>query len=261
MARSPRTREDVPWSQERGEQLRSEARRQFLIAVRLLETDRDEAEQHARRCLALAQQAFHWLDDGPLEGEAHADLHKYGKWTRENVSTGCYLKWTGSEYEETCPVTLAHLRFGFSIGFTGNRICSICDSDISECSHEPGTWYDVRGGSRSDGLCRICDEPDCSSHQEGTTYRVDCIVRVTIGQIHEISLVRRPRQPEARLLAKPVEMEKLKEFFGPQFRIGMPVSCDHCLNECSGFVEMDHGSGDHFEEYIPQGGSSVMDHP
>ena len=244
-----RTREDVPWTVERGEQLRAAARRDFSIAQRLAISDTAAADAHARLALANARSAFDWLEDTDLADRAHDELHRYGRWVRENLAEGCSLNWTGTGYEQRCPVSLAHRRFGFSIGFTGDRICSLCGDDVSECKHLPGEWYDVDGGEIGD-RCRVCAEPDCSEHIPGVSYRASCTVIVTTGRIHEISLVRRPKQPEARLTAIPMSSAALRSALGPQFKPGMRVSCDQCLSPCAGFSELP--GGDHVESYLPE---------
>jgi hypothetical protein len=41
-------------------------------------------------------------------------------------------------------------------------------------------------------------------------------------------------QPEARLTELPVSTADLRQAFGPEFNVGMPVSCDRCLGDCEG---------------------------
>lgn len=57
--------------------------------------------------------------------------------------------------------------------------------------------------------------------------------------VREISFVSRPAGVTTRLLGIPVDNADLVEAFGPEFEVGMPVSCDKCLNGCWGFNEFD----------------------
>jgi hypothetical protein len=59
----------------------------------------------------------------------------------------------------------------------------------------------------------------------------------------EISIVRRPVEPEARLSALPVSTDDLVSEFGPGFKPGMEVSCNRCLSDCWGFEELPMFSG------------------
>ncbi len=62
-----------------------------------------------------------------------------------------------------------------------------------------------------------------------------------IEALREVSLVRRPAFPEARLNELPaVPAADFVKKFGPQFRPGMPVFCDLCLGQCPGFDELPH---------------------
>lgn len=231
--------EVVPHVIETGNGKRTRAKRLFGQAVVLTGLDDREAEEKIREALATAASAFYWLEGTELEEQAHEELHKYGAYAREHLSTGCRLRWTGSSYESTCPVKVAHKRFGFSIGFVGNRLCSICRQDVSECEHLPGRLYEVEGGHDDEGRCTACAQADCSSHPGGERHRVRAHVLITEATMHEVSLVSRPKQPDARLSALPVDTEALQAALGPAFRPGMPVNCDACRFECHGFDELD----------------------
>jgi len=58
-----------------------------------------------------------------------------------------------------------------------------------------------------------------------------------IEVLREVSFVRRPAQPEARLVELPISTEALRTALGPGFKVGMPVSCDKCLGECEGIED------------------------
>jgi len=129
-----------------------------------------------------------------------------------------------------------------SIGFTAQRLCSLCGEDISECPHMPGTAYLVPGGIGPGGICPVCLSETCEEHDAAHTYRVSAIARVVSADLHEVSLVDRPVQPEARLVSIPLPTGKLQDALGPGFVPGMPVSCDKCLSGCWGFTTLSlHG--------------------
>lgn len=226
--------EDTPWPIEHGTELRRQAKKQFGRGVRLTGLDDDEAEESLRTALATAASAFNWLEGSDFEVDAHDDLHRYGRYTRENNPSGCELGWTGSGYEHRCPVAIAHKRIGFSIGFTGQRFCSICDADLSECEHTPGRFYDVVGRTDDSGQCVVCRKDHCTEHTVGETYRARAAGVIRQAEIHEVSLVAMPKQPDARLAAIPIDTARLQERLGPGFKIGMRVSCDQCLQPCPG---------------------------
>jgi hypothetical protein len=56
--------------------------------------------------------------------------------------------------------------------------------------------------------------------------------------------------PDARLEAIPFPLERLQEALGPNFRAGMRVSCEKCLEPCSGLEKLEGGL--HAEQYIPK---------
>ena len=219
---------------------RTEANRQFARARRLLGYSHSGADTAARSALDRAARAFWWSEDTPLEDEQHQLMHKIGRWTRRNL--GCELHFDGSGYVQRCPVAIAHKRFGTSIGFTAKRICSLCDQDLSECEHLQDRMYWVRGGPQGDTPCRVCLEASCS-HRTDRLYRARVVSIVKdVEALRELSLVRRPAFPEARLTELPaVPAEEFVKKFGPEFRPGMEVVCDQCLGQCSGFDELPDG--------------------
>jgi hypothetical protein len=58
------------------------------------------------------------------------------------------------------------------------------------------------------------------------------------AELREASVVSRPANPEARLVGLPIDSQRLVSFLGHGFQIGMPLSCDTCLEECGGFDEL-----------------------
>ena len=219
---------------------RAEANRHFASAKRLIGQNRRGAEREARLAIDRVTRAFWWAEDTELEDRQHELMHTIGRWVRENV--GCNLEFDEGRYARTCPIDIAHKRIGLSIGFTARRLCSICGDDLSECPHRRGHSYWVRGGTTAARRCPVCieddrRETDPCTHRNDRLYRVSVAACVTRMRGREVSWVRRPANPEARLSAIPVRTETLIERFGPAFEVGQPVRCDKCLGSCWGFVE------------------------
>jgi hypothetical protein len=119
--------------------------------------DRDAAEREARCALQLYARSLDWAEGTPSEDDAHHAMDAAGKWVR--TTFGCRLNREGTTYTETCPVSLAHNRIGFSIGGSATRICSLCGEDLSECEHLPGTAYIVPYGGSALSRCSHVDDP------------------------------------------------------------------------------------------------------
>ena len=218
---------------------RAAANKHFAEAKRLLATDRAEAESQARAAIDAATRGFWRAEETSLEEPMHLLMHRVGRWTRQRF--GCFLHFDGKGYEQRCPLAIAQKRMGFSIGFTAQRICSICGGDLSECPHIRGRAYWVRGGRGPTGRCPVCMQEDCE-HDAETLYRASVTSIIHEMRGRELSIVRRPAFPEARMLAQPVSTADLASHLGKNFRPGMEVSCDLCLGECRGIEEIDFDS-------------------
>ena len=214
---------------------RAAANLHFTTAKRLAGHSGKEAESEARQAIRAIVRAFWRAEDTDLEDDQHELMHEIGRWTREHF--GCHLHVDGQSYEQRCPIAIAHKRMGFSPGFTSKRICSICGDDLSECPHIRGRTYWVRGGPAPTGSCPVCMNQQCR-HRPNRLYRVAVVSIITDVQAREVSIVDRPAQPEARLLALPVSTERLARTLGPRFQPGMQVSCDKCLEACPGIEEV-----------------------
>jgi hypothetical protein len=214
---------------------RRDANRHFAAARRLVSQSAQQANQEARAALDSAARAFWWAEESPREEAQHVLLHRIGRWTRRNL--GCELHFDGTSYSHTCPVVIAHKRIGFSMAFEAKRFCSLCDDDLSECPHTRDRSYWMRGPAHVGETCRVCLAEGCP-HRSGRLYRAPVVSIVKeVERIREISVVRRPATPEARLTAVPISTPELAEFLGPGFRVGMPVSCDRCLSDCPGIED------------------------
>jgi len=215
---------------------RTQALKEAADGRRLLGHSRSGADASMRRALEAAARAFWWAEDTELEQRQHELLHRLGRWTRRNL--GCELSFDGKRYAQACPVAIAHKRFGNSVGYVGRHECSICGCDLSECEHIVGRSYWIRGGPLDRRACAMCLRMNCT-HSPNRLYRVPVIRIVRDAQLHEISIVARPAQPEARLTELPIETAALKAALGPEFTVGMSVSCDKCLGDCWGFDGLD----------------------
>ncbi|MEE6257984.1 HK97 family phage prohead protease [Plantactinospora sonchi] len=197
-----------------------------------------EAEQIARQLLSTAASAFWNSEDTTFEELAHEELDQYGRWVRETF--GCRLAFEDGVYYQRCPVAIAHKRVGMSIGFTARQtVCSICGDDISECDHRSNLLYEVQGGVGSSGYCPVCGGSECDEHSPQKTYKVAPIRIIIKADLHEVSVVRKPANPDARITSIPVDTSNLKEVLGASFQIGDAVNCDRCLNQCRGIEEID----------------------
>ncbi|MGC2206910.1 MAG: hypothetical protein WA724_03535 [Candidatus Dormiibacterota bacterium] len=210
---------------------------QALVVGDVDEEARERAEGDARAAFGFFAASLDWAEDTAEEDEAHRLMDSAGEWVRRTF--GCNLERSGTEYRQTCPVALAHNRLGFSIGGYATRICSLCGNDLSECEHEPGTAYMVPGGPEPLGWCRVCLNDTCE-HRASKTYRVSVVATLRDVRTEEISLVHKPAQPEARILALSVTASDLRELLGNEFVPGIEVSCDRCLLQCGGLVK--HGA-------------------
>jgi len=193
--------------------------------------DRSAAERIARGALQMYARSLDWAEDTPAEEDAHSTMDAAGRWVRRTF--GCWLDRDGTTYSETCPVALAHNRLGFSVGGSAKRVCSLCDDDLSECEHLPGTAYMVPGGSGLLGWCRVCLQPECE-HSPEELYRASVVSTIQQMDVDEISLVTKPKQPEARIFKMSVSTADLQSALGDEFVPGMEVSCEKCITDWKG---------------------------
>jgi hypothetical protein len=84
----------------------------------------------------------------------------------------------------------------------------------------------------------VCGKSECTEHSPDKLYKVAVVGIVKEADLHEISIVRKPSQPEVRATSLPVDTEDLKNALGPDFKAGMAVNCDKCLYPCPGFDEL-----------------------
>lgn len=197
-------------------------------------------EPAARRALAAYYSAMNWLEDTPDFEAAHIKLHEAGRWVMANFD--CWYVLTDRGYEQQCPVSLAHLRFGFSPEMVvGPVLCSVCREDATECPHIIGRTYELSCTKDVTGECNVCGEQACA-HVAGEMYSATCQRIITeIKRVDGVAMVARPAQPDARILGRPVDVAGLRERQPPGWEPGGPARCTHCRVFCEGFKEMAAG--------------------
>lgn len=186
------------------------ARETLAQGARSMLTDMTAAEERCRTSLALFASAMNWLEDTEHFETAHRALDEAGAFVRR--AFGCTLHEEGGKYEQRCPVAIAHKRMGFSPEAIIKTECSICGQHDDYCPHIAGRVYD---GKR-------------------------CYRAVADAEVVGVAIVSRPSQPDARLLALPVEIAALRRTLGPPWRPGGPVNCDRCMRPCGGVQEIDY---------------------
>jgi hypothetical protein len=193
------------------ERLRSAGRLYGAVILRLV-ADRPDDNDLATltRAAELLRGVMDATEEGAAFEKAHGLLDNVGSLINEHFADKyCCLAYENSGYYRVCPVDLAHLRMGLSIGFSTRRAeCSICGQDPEECEHVRGFTYD------------------------GAT----CYRRVVEADVHEVSLVDRPAQPEARITSWPVAISDLRQAFPDEFKPGVRIACNKCAAGCPGLT-------------------------
>lgn len=202
------------------------------------EVDWATAEDAARDGLSHFRSALNWAEDTPREEEAHLAMDRAGRWVR--LTFGCWLTQDGLDYSVTCPVQLGHNRIGFSVGGSAKRVCSICCADLSECEHLPNKDYLVPGGKDDLGWCRVCRSQDVCEHSKEKLYAAPVVAIVTEMHLDEVSVVAKPRHPDARITRLSVDVDELRAALGDEWKPGMSVSCNRCLTPCTGLSRPVH---------------------
>jgi hypothetical protein len=202
----------------------------------LTEGETAKSKQFIEKSLLSAAKAFWWAEDTDYEEKQHQLVHEIGKWRHDNL--GCKLQFKEGRYSQDCLVAIIHKKMGMSPGFYGTLMCMLCDQDLSECEHKAGRTYWIRGTLNHDGTCRICSKKRCE-HRSDYIYRTQVRTRMKNPILQEVSIVRRPAMPENRIMNIPVDSIELIYKLGGQFKIGMPVNCNGCAEECRGFQEFD----------------------
>jgi hypothetical protein len=190
------------------------------------------AEASARAALRNAVDALNYLEDTARLDEAHGWVHKTGALV--GGLYGCEIVLEDGVWWETCPTRLAHVRMGWSPGFTARVGCSVCGGDFSECEHMPGMSYSTVAAVDDDGTCSICLRAACGDHNAGDSYLAPATGVISEADLLEISLVPRPRDPLARITGVEMEPSLLESILGSIPQNVTRLRCRRCLEPCSG---------------------------
>jgi hypothetical protein len=187
-----------------------------------------EAEVQAARALNFLE------DDSEFAGACHLLLHRAA--AIRSLLIGCPMPADDEDVVwVSCVSRIAHARTGQSVGMTSKRACSVCDQLIEDCDHIPGRVYETQVRHSATGACSFCGQLACD-HAVGSVYETEAHAVHVDATMHEVSLVRRPRFPQARISSFGLE-------FGPESdmtrgaRQGI-LNCTFCLEPCRGLIEM-----------------------
>ncbi|TQJ08442.1 hypothetical protein FB458_1531 [Lapillicoccus jejuensis] len=166
-----------------------------------------------------------------LIDEIHTLLHRSGE-IRGGLY-GCELKYDKGRWFQECLVHLPHVPLANSMGFTCRYICSICQEDASTCRHISGQNYDVRVVKDARGVCNVCRfSTEGCQHTQGQVLNVRASVMITDVELREISLVKRARDPLARISAIEKDASELLALFGYPPSPDDLVLCHTCMYPC-----------------------------
>lgn len=184
-----------------------------------------EKERMYRKALALLPSAYNWSDKDPkylnMLQELGAKVH---------ARFGCVVRFESGVYWRDCPVDLARIPLGLSIGGQATKVCSICGRDPLDCTHIAGEPYDnvQRWGM---GWCNICGKDSCS-HEKGEFFDDVVACRsVTRLELEEVSIVDNPADPDACITAVAITKADILEFVTAlplNFVWGMELNCHLC---------------------------------
>ena len=222
---------------------------------RYLSSNLSSAEEAARQALQLSCNAYNYFDDLRYEhlehlieirpgdvrpltwllDRTHALIHRSGELV--GGLFGCYMEFSDDHWYDTCLVSLLHLRFGQSAGFTARYVCDICDESAGDCAHRRGHTYS-RIAEIVDGHCSICRD-ECELHEQGRAYEVVAGFHPVDVDFQEVSLVVRPRDPLTRITKRSANRSNMTASLGYVPTVGIPVLDHSCMHPCAGFRYMD----------------------
>jgi len=217
-----------------------------------METRLADAEGHARHALQAICNAYNFFDDitydypnalvevsvgktkrlVELIDDCHTMVHRFGELV--GGFFGCEIEEANGVWFDRCLVSLLHLRFGNSTGFTARYVCVVCGADAGDCDHRLGQSYSKIAGLTNDGNCNICGER-CEAHVAGNTYEVPASYRITDIEVQEVSLVNRPRDPLTRIEKRSLDPRMLADHLGRPPEPGERVLDHACMFPCGGF--------------------------
>lgn len=192
-------------------------------------------EDASRKSLERAVDAFNFLEDTDLADLSHQHAHKVAAMV--GGLFGCKIEYSDGTYWDTCRLSLMHHRWGMSAGFTAARKCSLCGEDIDLCNHILDEQYEVQVQRSSDGTCSVCGSLSCS-HRDGEVVMTYPHPVLSDFELHEVSMVARPRDPLARVTKMEFNPAVLSHSLGVKPN-GRAVRCYRCTHPCGGLLDME----------------------
>jgi hypothetical protein len=187
-----------------------------------------------------AVRALNFLEDEPdLVDDSHQLLHEAAAMRSALIGCPLILDEDGTTWVD-CPSRISHTRVGQSVGMTTRCVCSVCDTPIEDCAHFPGKIYPLEASLSSSGECNICAGYSCD-HEIGRLYEITAQPILKDALLHEVSLVSRPRYPQARITAFGLNFDAdSDEYRGAATGT---FHCTFCSEPCRGLIPMSTDPG------------------
>jgi hypothetical protein len=196
----------------------------------------DEVEPLIRHSESAAVAALNYLEDHELAEVAHAAIHRAAFMRRGLFGCPIVLR-EDDEFWTNCSMRMSHLRLGTSAGLISDFECSICGKLVEDCNHIMNEVY-YKSATHSGGKCSICGATTCE-HEAGRAYPTVAYANARNMGLEEVSLVARPRYPQARIVEESVDLGPAGD--DPRVRRAAQqhiLNCDGCLGPCKGFNDM-----------------------
>jgi hypothetical protein len=122
---------------------------------------------------------------------------------------------------------------------TSEFVCAICERPVEDCDdHVMGETYEKLAIKADDGTCSICAATHCN-HVVGTAYPTMAHGVGRSADVHEVSMVARPRYPQARITERTLNhLDPDENSLVRWAAENGQLNCDHCLGPCQGFGVM-----------------------
>lgn len=191
-----------------------------------------EREKLYRRALSSMRSAFNWSN---RDTDILEELHRVGRVVHDEF--GCQVTFRGNQYWKDCPVVLSHVPFGFSIGGSATKRCSICGQDPLDCTHIRGKEYENVRCSKQFCGCNICFREKCE-HVAGEFYnKVQARHIITKMDLDHVAIVSKPADPDACMTTISIDKQQiLSEVDSLRLEWGQTAYCNHCVS-CTGKVK------------------------
>jgi len=198
----------------------------------------ESARRYMQVSLEFGAKAYWWSENSSRQKELHSYIHDIAEWNHDNL--GCYIEFENGKYVQRCMIVYSHKRIGISPGLYGDKICSLCDGDLSICPHKSSRTYWVRGDEKNtNGECRICLNKECK-HDPKHIYRARVIASMKNPVLEEVSFVKYPVQPEMRVANEfSYTPDEIAQVVGRKLRAHEKLMCHACSGECPGFAELE----------------------